>query len=125
MTRVLVISTGLPKMLAEIVGHALAGYADVKLAVAAAPAGGLAVAVRDSDADVVVGADSQLPGTVVCSLLEQFPRARVFTLTTDARMAWLSELRPERVALGEVSPQRLADAIRTPRSRVCPAVSHG
>jgi hypothetical protein len=125
MTRVLVISTGLPRMLGEIVGHALARYADVQLAVAAAPASALALAVRDSGADVVVGADSQFPGAAVCALLDEFPRIRVFTLTSDARMAWLSELRPERVALGEVSPERLAEAIHMPRPPVWTRVGHG
>jgi hypothetical protein len=125
MTRVLVISTGLPRMLGEIVGHALARYADVQLAVAAATASTLALAVRDSGADVVVGADSQFPDAAVSALLDEFPRVRVFTLTSDARMAWLSELRPERVALGEVSPERLAEAIRMPRSRAWTRVGHG
>jgi hypothetical protein len=40
-------------------------------------------------------------------------------------MAWLCELRPERVALGELSPQRLAEAIRRPRAGSRPAVGHG
>jgi hypothetical protein len=124
-TRVLLISTGLPKMLGEIVSHALARYADVELVVAAAAAGGLQTAVRDAEADVVVGAESQLPGADVCALLDGFPRSRVFTLTSDARMAWLCELRPERVALGEVSPERLADAIRMPRAALRAAVGHG
>jgi hypothetical protein len=123
--RVLLISTGLPKMLGEIVSHALGRYADVELVVAASPAGGLPTAVREAEADVVVGAESQLPGAEVCALLDGFPRSRVFTLTTDARMAWLCELRPERVTLGEVSPERLAEAIRTPRAGFCPAVRHG
>jgi hypothetical protein len=125
MTRVLVISTGLPQMLGEIVGHALERYADVQLAVAASPAGALARAVHDSGADVVVGADSQFPGAAVCALLGEFPQLRVFTLTSDARMAWLSELRPERVALGEVSPERLAKAIRMPRPHVLTGADHG
>ena len=123
--RVLLISTGLPKMLGEIVSHALARYADVELVVASAPVGGLGNAVRDAGVDVVVGAESQLPGAEVSALLDGFPRSRVFTLTRDARMAWLCELRPQRVALGEVSPERLAEAIRMPRAALYPAVGHG
>ena len=124
-TRVLLISTGLPKMLGEIVSHALARYADVELVVATAPAGGLGTAVRDAEADVVVGVESQLPDGVVCALLDDFPRSRVFTVTTDARMAWLCERRPERIALGELSPERLAEAIRMPRTCLYPAVGRG
>jgi hypothetical protein len=122
-TRVLLISTGLPEMLGEIVSQALGRHSDVDLVVATAPAG-LATAVRDAAADVVVGAESQLPEADVCAVLDGFPRVRVFTLTTDARMAWLCELRPERVALGEVSPERLAEAIRMPRG-LRRAVGHG
>lgn len=117
MTRVLLISTGLPEILEEIVRQALGDHADIQLDVR--DAAELASAVRETDADVVIGTENQLPGAEVCALLDGFPRSRVFTLTTDARMAWLYELRPERVALGELSPLRLAEVIRTPRLRVC------
>ena len=125
MTRALLITTGLPTMLGDILSHALVRYPDVELVVAAAPPGGLGTAVRDAEPDVVIGAESQLPGAVVCALLDGFPRSRVFTVTTDARMAWLCELRPERVALGELSPERLAEAIRAPRAGLCRGAGHG
>jgi hypothetical protein len=113
-------------MLTEIVSHSLAGHVDVQLVIAEAPSSGLVAAVRDTGADVVVGAESQLACPEVSALLDDLPRSRVFTLTPDARMAWLYELRPERVALGEVSPERLAQAIRVARHRtVCEAVGNG
>jgi len=111
MTRVLFIGTGLPRVLREIVSQSLAHHADVKFVATDAPSGGLVAAVRESGADVIVGAEGQFGHAEVSSLLDNFPRSRVFTLAPDARMTWLCELRPHRVALGEMSPHRLAGAI--------------
>ena len=112
MARVLFISSGLPTILTEIVTRSLADYEDVQLITVVAPPAGLVNAMRETGATVVVGADRHLTCAQVSALLEDLPRSRVFILTPDARMTWLYELRPERVALGEVSPERLAEAIR-------------
>lgn len=118
MTRVLLIQAGLPTMLGDIVVQSLASHADVQI-VRAPDAIGLAAAVQRADADVIVGTEGEVPLPEVCSLLDDHPRVRVFTLAVDARMAWLYELRPERVPLGEVSPSRLAEAIRSRSVRTC------
>jgi hypothetical protein len=112
LTRVLLIQAGLPTMLGDIVIQSLTPHADVEI-VRAADARGLAGAVRETGAEVVVGTEGELPLHEVRSVLDDQPRARVFTLAPDARMAWLYELRPERVPLGELSPSRLAEAIRS------------
>lgn len=111
MIRVLLIQAGLPTMLGDIVIRSLASHADVEV-VRAADADDLASAVQRTGAEVIVGTEGRVPLPEVCSVLDDNPRARVFTLAADATMAWLYELRPERVPLGEVSPSRLADAIR-------------
>jgi hypothetical protein len=98
-------------MLGDIVVQSLAPHPDVEI-VRAPDARDLAGAVQASGAEAVVGTEGELPLREVCSLLDDHPRARVFTLDPDARMAWLYELRPERVPLGELSPSRLAEAIR-------------
>jgi hypothetical protein len=98
-------------MLGDIVIESLAPHADVEI-VQAPDAHDLAGAMQRTGAEVIVGTEGQVPLPEVCSLLDDHPRARVFTLAADATMAWLYELRPERVPLGEVSPSRLAEAIR-------------
>jgi hypothetical protein len=105
-------------MLAEIVASSLVGYADLELVSVTAPRDGLVKAVGKARANAVVAAETQLRSDDVTSLLEAVPRLRVFTLAADARMTWLYELRPERVALGELSPEHLAAAIRAPRVSV-------
>ena len=64
-------------------------------------------------ADVVVLGlkDSALP-TDCEQLFTAHPQIRVLGIAADGRRAFLYELRPQQVSLGEVSPQGLIDAIR-------------
>jgi DNA-binding NarL/FixJ family response regulator len=66
-----------------------------------------------TQADVVVLGirEAELPG-LAGQLLDEYPRINVLAVTPDARRAFLYKLRPELVALGEASPDRLLAAIR-------------
>ena len=61
---------------------------------------------------VVIGLkESEKPETVE-DLLARYPYARVLGIAGDGRRAYMHELRPHRVALGELSPHQLIEAIR-------------
>jgi DNA-binding NarL/FixJ family response regulator len=56
--------------------------------------------------------DDELPG-IASHLLSERPQLRILAVSPDGRRAFLCELRPQVVPLGELSPEGLADAIRT------------
>ncbi len=58
---------------------------------------------------VLTGTDD--PG-VAAQLLELMPRLKIFSVTEDVLQAWLYELQPRRVHLGEISPRGLVEEIR-------------
>ena len=68
--------------------------------------------LEEHDADfVITGADVLRPDDVD-ALLEARPRMKVLAVVGDGRDAFLYELRPQKVPLGEVSPHTLLEAIR-------------
>jgi hypothetical protein len=71
----------------------------------------LTVAERCSPDVIVTGADDADPVSVY-RLLEANPTLRVLTVSPDGRGAFLSEVGPNRVSLGEASPQKLLTVIR-------------
>jgi DNA-binding NarL/FixJ family response regulator len=61
---------------------------------------------------VVLGiSPADLPG-LAAQLVDEYPHVNVLAVTPDARSAFLYSLRPELVALGTATPQRLLAAIR-------------
>jgi len=61
---------------------------------------------------VVIGLnESETPETAE-DLFGHYPYARVLGIASDGRRAYMHELRPHRVALGELSPDQLIEAIR-------------
>jgi DNA-binding NarL/FixJ family response regulator len=69
--------------------------------------------IGSSRPDVVVLGISpaDLPG-LAAQLVDEYPHVHVVAVTPDARSAFLYSLRPELVALGTASPERLLAAIR-------------
>jgi DNA-binding NarL/FixJ family response regulator len=110
-TRVLLID--MAPMTREIIRRTFDRAADVAL-VGEHPADApLAQVAEEADADVVIcgTADAGLPPG--CSeLMRQRPRTRVLTVERNGRAAFLYELRPYAVPLGEASPSALLDAVR-------------
>jgi DNA-binding NarL/FixJ family response regulator len=105
-----------PRLLREIVLVALAGADDIdlvgELGADSAPA---ALNAGPADFAMLGGDDAQLIG----DLLAVAPRLKLLTVIDDGRDAALYELRPQKVELGELSPERLVSIIREAR----PAVS--
>jgi DNA-binding NarL/FixJ family response regulator len=75
---------------------------------------GLLLAAGRTHADVVILGlnDAEFPG-VSTHLLSEYPHIKILGVTEDGRRAYLYELRPQKVAVGEVSPQGLLKAIRS------------
>jgi len=61
---------------------------------------------------VVIGLkDSEAPAAVE-AFFERYPHARVVGIASDGRRAYMHELRPHRLALGELSPEQLIEVVR-------------
>jgi DNA-binding NarL/FixJ family response regulator len=85
----------------EVIGH-LSDPIEVLLA-----------ATQDEVDVVILGLqDDELPG-IASHMLSERPQLRILALGRDGRRAFLYRLRPQVVPLGELSPERLIEAIRT------------
>jgi hypothetical protein len=75
----------------------------------------------DVEADVlIIGLhDDELPTAYFEFLLER-PRVKLLAIEERAGRAWLYELRPEQVEIGEVSPDEVVDTIRAAVLRPAP-----
>jgi DNA-binding NarL/FixJ family response regulator len=73
---------------------------------------------RATKPDVVVAGfhDSRLPPTYLELLLER-PRVKVLGLHEHEGQAWLYELRPDQIEIGEVSPDEVVHTIREAAQR--------
>jgi len=104
----------MPRMLCDILADVLSAESDMEVVGVLSSRSKLRATVAETRADVVVLAlgDSRLPED--CGrLLHAHPRIRVLGVTSDGRRGFLFGLRPLKVSLGELSPQRLVNAIRT------------
>ena len=73
----------------------------------------LACAVGSTRADVVIaGPDPSGSGEGFDTLLERYPRLKVFAVSRGGKATAFHEMRPHRVPLGELSPAGLLTAIR-------------
>ncbi|MBV9881172.1 MAG: hypothetical protein JO180_11785 [Gemmatirosa sp.] len=115
MRRLRIVLAGLPPMLRDIVHHTIGREPDMQVVAELADAavislGGLDVA---GGVDVVVvGAAPVHDAELAASILYQHARSRVLTIEARGGQAALYELRPYRIALGEVSPQAVVDVLR-------------
>jgi DNA-binding NarL/FixJ family response regulator len=96
-----------------MVEGAVARQRDMDVVGAAASLDELLDLARDTDADVaVVGLhDGALPQACLELLLER-PRMKVLGIEEHEGRAYLYELRPEQVEIGEASPAEVVDTIR-------------
>ena len=111
-TRILLVE--MPRMLCDILADVLSAEPDMEVVGVLSSRGKLRATVAETRADVVVLAlgDSRLPKD--CErLLRAHPRLRVLGVTSEGRRGFLFGLRPLKASLGELSPQRLVNAIRT------------
>jgi hypothetical protein len=111
--RIKVMLGDMPRMLRELIGAAVRAAPDMSLvedAVALTPD---ASSSSSQNADVmIVSVSSDTPAAQLESLLYARPHMTLLAIGQNGRATTLYELRPHRVALGDVSPQVLVDAIR-------------
>ena len=117
MNRIRILLAEMPRMLREIVESAVSPQPDMQI-VGSTPArvvapGAAPPRMVDADADVViVGLARAEEARAYDPVLFQRPHLRILAITGDGRGAFLYELRPQAVPIGDVSPQGLVDAIR-------------
>jgi DNA-binding NarL/FixJ family response regulator len=100
-------------MLMDIVKDIIADEEDIALAGEVAARTGLVQAATQARADVVVLGNTGPGGNDdYHDLLYRRPRTKVLAIAADGRRAFLHELQPRVVALGEISPASLVQAIR-------------
>ena len=102
----------MPRMLCDIVRDVAAQDASLEVVGEIAAAPDLAEAVRPYDAEVVVTAAGAAAEGAIAALLEARPRTRVVTIADDGAQTVVYRLSPEAIALGDLSPARLLEAMR-------------
>jgi DNA-binding NarL/FixJ family response regulator len=103
----------MPRMMRELVGAAVSGAPDITLVGSAHGGEPLAASLDRTTADVlIVGVPHNGISSTIDSLLYDHPRLTLLTIGEHGRSTELHELRPHSIALGEVSPTELVDAIR-------------
>lgn len=109
-----IVLVGLPRILREIVEHALRDAPDITVAAALSGLDRLDATLRDLEPDVLVvalGAESEAP--MLDRYLYAMPRLTCLAIAGDARHAFLYELHPRATPLREVSADGLVQAIRS------------
>jgi hypothetical protein len=103
----------MPKMLLDILCHIVGSELDMVIIGQAKDDEDLLVAAQQTRANVVlVGQTEEDERKKYASLLLRRPRIKVIAIAGDGRTALLYELRPQRIALGEMSADALREAIR-------------
>lgn len=113
MNHIRIVLWDMPPLLLEMLRDAIAPQGDMEVVGATADEPNLGALLESTEVDVVVvKRDGALKRNAVDELLYRRPRLRIFEIVDGGRRGLLHEMRPRRVALGEISPQRLIDAIR-------------
>lgn len=100
--------------LRSLVRTIVADADDLELADELDPESDVLDAAGRTDADfVIVGVRDLLQQDLYLQLLEQRPRIKVLAVDGEGHDASLWELRPQRTLLGEISAQKLLEAIRS------------
>jgi DNA-binding NarL/FixJ family response regulator len=103
----------MPRTLEELVSEAVSTQPDMEVVGTVSDGESLLAATRRARAQlVVVAASEDAVEQRYRRVVLQQPNVRVLALSEDGRETTLYEVRPHRVALGELSPGQLADAIR-------------
>jgi hypothetical protein len=98
----------MPKMLREIIEHALGEATDVEVLDPQ-----LARADAGTAPDVVLLGTDGPHSLNAASVLARYPRARVIAIETSGRHTAVYELKPHRIEVGQLSPAGVVELIRT------------
>jgi DNA-binding NarL/FixJ family response regulator len=112
--RIRILLAEMPPLLRDVFRQVITDQPDMEVVGELTGAVGLLMAAGQNHADVVILGlrDPELPG-IGTHLLSEYPHLKILGVTVDGRQAFLHELLPHRLPLGEASPAGLLDAIRT------------
>lgn len=103
----------LPRLMREIIVQTLSTQADIEVVKEVRDLSTIRESVPDLRPDVVIlGCAESEVADIGSDLLKSDPRMRLLALTAEGRNAFLYQLNPQKVALGELSPKRLLEAVR-------------
>lgn len=103
----------MPRMLREMIDSAIAAQPDMRVvATTAEPAELVAAARTVRPSFVILGLDDGDFPDGSLELFAEQPKVKLLGIQADAGHAYLFELRPERRALGEISPAEIVAVIR-------------
>jgi DNA-binding NarL/FixJ family response regulator len=112
--RIRILLADLPRMLHDIIQSIIAEQADMSVVGTTQDRASMTGALARTHADVaIIGLRGNESEAVLEPLLRANAHLKVLAISGDNRAATLYELRPHSVALGDVSPSSLMDAIRT------------
>ena len=112
--RIRILVADLPRILQEIVTNVLRSQEDMEIVGLNGGSEGLTSAVSRYAADVlIIPWEEEKLAAVGVELLLEHPALEILAVGPDGRRSFLYRLRPEKVPLGEVSPQLLVEAIRS------------
>jgi DNA-binding NarL/FixJ family response regulator len=112
--RIRILLAGMPRMLLDMMADIVAEHAEMVIAGKMQETADISAAVKKTKADVVILKESAVDEWQnQRELLYSRPHLRVLSITSDGHHFFLNKLRPIRAALGEVSPESLARAIRS------------
>ena len=104
----------MPRMLRELIGAVVDAAPDMSLVEGSVVLTPDSADSHSQDADVlIVSVSGDTRGPQLESLLYARPHMTLLAIGQNGRATTLYELRPHAVALGDVSPQALVDAIRS------------
>ena len=111
----------LSRLVGEMVERAVASQEDMVVVGRTTTVGELVERAGETEPDVVIAGfhNSRLPA-VYLELLLEHPRMKVLGLQEHDGQAWLYELRPEQIEIGEVSPDDVVHTIREAAQRSLP-----
>jgi DNA-binding NarL/FixJ family response regulator len=117
-TRIRIVLAGVPRMVLDMITDIVAPHAELMVVAKMQDTADIRAAVKKTKADVVVVAESAIrqPESYE-ELLYSRPHLGVLSITSDGRHFFLRELRPVCIALGEISPESLVQAIRSSARR--------
>src|SRR5262245_29899607 len=104
----------MPTMLREIIREVTAKVADIDIVAELAGSLDDSEDVMAARPDVVVVGAEHASDAAVTGLLRRCCGVRVLGITLDGAQTTLYEMRPHRVALGELGPAALVSVIRAP-----------
>jgi DNA-binding NarL/FixJ family response regulator len=108
-----IVLADLPRLLQDIVMQAVAEQPDMIVVDVSCPPADLRAVMHDQSIDLAILAlNGAAEFSRVDDALYASPRLKIIGITRDGRDSYLRELVPHTLALGNLEPSQLADAIR-------------